>query len=312
MIEYTSIVTIHIHPTKPTMKALVYNGAGKPALEEKPRPTLQCPTDAIVKLTHTTVCGTDLHILRGDSPEVPPGTTLGHEGVGTVDAVGPGVGAFKKGDRVLVSCISSCGRCEYCRKGMYSHCATGGWLLGRTIDGTQAEFVRVPHADTSLYSAPEGVDPAALVMLSDIFPTGFECGVLNARVRPGSTVAIVGAGPVGLAALITAQLYSPAWVLVVDPDRNRLEVARRFGARDVAEPERAVQAVRDLTDGRGCDAVIECVGLRTTFEQCQELVAPGGIIANIGVHGGSVTLHLDKLWAKNISTSLNSWWAGEG
>lgn len=212
------------------MKALVYHGPGKKALEDKPIPVIKDATDAIVKITHTTICGTDLHILKGDVPTCEPGRILGHEGVGIVHKAGSGVTAFKAGDRVLVSCISSCGKCEYCRKGMYSHCTTGGWILGHRIDGTQAEYVRTPHADTSLYHIPEGADEEALVMLSDILPTGFECGVLNGKVEPGSVVAIVGAGPIGLAALLTAQFYAPAEIIMVDPDENRLKVAMRFGA----------------------------------------------------------------------------------
>ncbi len=212
------------------MKALVYLGPGKKSLEERPKPDITAPTDAIVKITKTTICGTDLHILKGDVPTCQPGRILGHEGVGIVDKVGPAVTAFKPGDRVLISCVSACGKCDYCRKLMYSHCTTGGWILGNTIDGTQAEFVRIPHADTSLYPIPAGADEEALVMLSDILPTGFECGVLNGKVQPGSTVAIVGSGPIGLAALLTAQFYSPAEIIMIDLDDNRLEVAKRFGA----------------------------------------------------------------------------------
>ena len=212
------------------MKALVYQGPAKKALEERPKPEITAPTDAIVKITKTTICGTDLHILKGDVPTCQPGRILGHEGVGIVDKVGPAVTAFKPGDHVLISCISACGKCEYCRKQMYSHCTTGGWILGNKIDGTQAEFVRIPYADTSLYPIPDGADEEALVMLSDILPTGFECGVLNGKVQPGSTVAIVGAGPIGLAALLTAQFYSPAEIIMIDLDDNRLEVAKRFGA----------------------------------------------------------------------------------
>ncbi|HML27390.1 MAG TPA: alcohol dehydrogenase catalytic domain-containing protein, partial [Hyphomicrobium sp.] len=212
------------------MKALVYKGPGLKAVEDRPIPDVKNPTDAIVKITKTTICGTDLHILKGDVPTCTPGRILGHEGTGVVEKVGPGVTSFKPGDRVLISCISACGRCEYCRKGMYSHCTTGGWILGNVIDGTQAEYVRIPHADTSLYLIPEGLDEEALVMLSDILPTGFECGVLNGKVAPGSSVAIVGAGPIGMAALLTAQFYSPAEIIMIDPDSTRLEVAKRFGA----------------------------------------------------------------------------------
>jgi len=204
------------------MKALVYHGPGQKAWEEHAKPTVIDPTDAIVRVTKTTICGTDLHILKGDLASCKPGRILGHEGVGVIDSVGPAVTAFKAGDRVLISCVSACGKCEYCRKGMFSHCTTGGWILGNTIDGTQAEFVRTPHADTSLYPIPERADEEALVMLSDILPTGFECGVLNGKVQPGATVAIVGSGPIGLAALLTAQFYSPAEIIMIDLDDNRL------------------------------------------------------------------------------------------
>lgn len=285
------------------MKALVYEGPGKKSLEERPVPGINAATDAIVKVTKTTICGTDLHILKGDVPTCTPGRILGHEGVGIVEEVGAGVTQFKKGDHVLISCISACGKCEYCRKGMYSHCTTGGWILGNTIDGTQAEYVRIPHADTSLYPIPEGADEEALVMLSDILPTGFECGVLNGKVEPGATVAIVGSGPIGLAALLTAQFYSPAEIIMVDLDENRLETARRFGATQTvkASGEEAKRQVLALTGGRGVDAAIEAVGIPPTFELCQEIVAPGGTIANIGVHGTKVDLHLEKLWSQNIA-----------
>ena len=203
------------------MQALVYNGPGRKSVEDRLKPTITMPGDAIVRITRTTICGTDLHILKGDVATCQPGTVLGHEGVGVIDEVGAAVTSFKAGDRVLISCISACGRCDACRKGMYSHCATGGWILGNRIDGTQAEFVRIPHADTSLYPIPAGADEEALVMLSDILPTGFECGVLNGKVQPGSSVAIVGTGPIGLAALLTAQLYSPAEIIVIDLDENQ-------------------------------------------------------------------------------------------
>ena len=211
--------------------------------------------------------------------------------------------SFKPGDRVLISCVSACGKCEFCRKGMFSHCTTGGWILGNTIDGTQAEFVRIPHADTSLYPIPEGADEEALVMLSDILPTGFECGVLNGKVQPGSSVAIVGSGPIGLAALLTAQFYSPAAIIMIDLDDSRLEVARRFGATHTINSSggKAVEALMALTEGRGADTAIEAVGIPATFELCEQIVAAGGIIANIGVHGVPATLHLERLWDRNIA-----------
>ncbi|OCL06267.1 alcohol dehydrogenase GroES domain-containing protein [Glonium stellatum] len=283
------------------MKALVYNGANSLALEERPKPSPAKATDAVVKLTYSTICGTDLHITKGDVPTCKPGTILGHEGVGIIEDVGAGVGSFKKGDSVLISCISACGTCEYCRKGMTSHCVSGGWVLGNKIDGTQAEFVRIPNAESSLYKIPKGVDPKAMVMLSDILPTGFECGVLNGKVEPGSSVVIVGSGPVGLAALITAQLYSPSLLIMVDTDENRLKVAKQFGAHYTTTPDKAEGLVKELTDSKGCDTVIEAVGVPAAFHQCQELVAPGGTIANVGVHGVKADIYLEKLWDRNIS-----------
>lgn len=285
------------------MKALVYNGPGKKALENRPRPTIQAPTDAVVRITKTTICGTDLHILKGDVTTCRPGTVLGHEGVGIVDTVGAGVSTFRPGDRVLISCISACGRCDYCRKGMFSHCSTGGWILGNRIDGTQAEFVRIPYADTSLYPIPAGADEEALVMLSDILPTGFECGVLNGKVQVGGSVAIVGSGPIGLAALLTAQFYAPAQIIMIDLDDNRLSVSQRFGATHTVNSSdgRAAAQVMKLTDGRGVDTAIEAVGIPATFELCQDIVAPGGTIANVGVHGAKVDLHLERLWSHNVT-----------
>ena len=285
------------------MKALIYQGPAKKAVEERPKPEITAPTDAIVRVTKTTICGTDLHILKGDVPSCQPGRILGHEGVGVIDTAGSGVTAFKSGDRVLISCISSCGKCVYCRKLMYSHCTTGGWILGNTIDGTQAEFVRIPYADTSLYHIPDGADEEALVMLSDILPTGFECGVLNGKVQPGTTVAIVGAGPIGLAALLTAQFYSPADIVMIDLDDNRLEMAKRFGATAVVNSTdgKALEKVLKMTGNRGVDTAIEAVGIPATFELCEGIVAPGGTIANIGVHGKKVDLHLEHLWDRNIT-----------
>jgi alcohol dehydrogenase len=285
------------------MKAFVYLGPAKKAVEERPKPDITAPTDAIVKITKTTICGTDLHILKGDVPTCQPGRILGHEGVGIIDKVGSAVTAFKAGDRVLISCISACGKCEYCRRQMFSHCTTGGWILGNTIDGTQAEFVRIPYADNSLYPIPEGADEEALVMLSDILPTGFECGVLNGKVQPGATVAIVGSGPIGLAALLTAQFYSPAEIIMIDLDNNRLETARRFGATAVVNSTdgNAVATIMKMTGKRGVDTAIEAVGIPATFELCQKIIAPGGTIANIGVHGKKVDLHLENLWDRNIT-----------
>jgi alcohol dehydrogenase len=285
------------------MKALVYLGPENHALQDRPKPAIAAATDAIVRMTRTTICGTDLHILKGDVPSCTPGRILGHEGVGIIDAVGSGVSTFKPGDAVLISCISSCGTCVYCRKLMYSHCTTGGWILGNKIDGTQAQFVRIPHADTSLYPVPAGADEEALVMLSDILPTGFECGVLNGKVTPGSTVAIVGAGPIGLASLLTAQFFAPSEIIVVDLDASRLDVAKRFGASTTINSTdgRAQEKIMQLTGNRGVDTAIEAVGIPATFELCENIIGPGGIIANIGVHGTQVSLHLERLWDRNIT-----------
>ena len=285
------------------MRAIVYAGPGRKSLEQRAKPQLRFPGDAIVRLVKTTICGTDLHILKGDVPSVSPGRILGHEGVGVIEAVGPAVLNFKPGDRVLISCISADGTCEYCRRGMYSHCLNGGWILGNTIDGCQAEYVRTPHADSSLYRIPEGADEEALVLLSDILPTGFECGVLNGKVEPGGTVAIVGAGPIGLAALLTAQFYSPAQLIMIDLDDARLDYGKRFGASAVINNRGggAAEKVKALTGGRGVDTAIEAVGVPETFELCEQLVAPGGIIANIGVHGRKADLHLETLWSANIA-----------
>lgn len=285
------------------MKALVYEGPGRKSLMERPMPKIAAATDAIVKVTRTTICGTDLHILKGDVPTCTPGRILGHEGVGVVDQIGSAVTAFKPGDHVIVSCISSCGKCDYCRRGMYSHCAHGGWILGNKIDGTQAEYVRIPFADTSLYHVPADAEEDALVMLSDILPTGFECGVLNGKIEPGSTVAIIGAGPIGLAALLTARFYSPSEIIMVDMDDNRLQMSSRFGATNVINNKdgKAVEKIMKITDGRGVDTAIEAVGVPATFIMCEDIVAPGGTIANIGVHGVKADLHLERLWDRNIA-----------
>ncbi|HVR69633.1 MAG TPA: zinc-dependent alcohol dehydrogenase family protein [Vicinamibacteria bacterium] len=285
------------------MKALVYHGPGKRSWEDKPRAAIREASDAVVRITTSTICGTDLHILKGDVPSVTDGRILGHEGVGVVEQVGTAVTGFRAGDKVLISCITSCAKCDFCKKGMYSHCRSGGWILGNTIDGTQAEYVRVPHADTSLYRLPADGDEEAFVMLSDIFPTGFECGVLNGQVKPGDTVAIVGAGPIGLATLLTAQFYSPAEIVMVDLDANRLDVARSLGATKLVDSSdgKAVDTVMALTGGAGVDVAVEAVGIPATFDICQGIVAPGGRIANVGVHGKPVQLQLERLWSHNIT-----------
>jgi len=285
------------------MLALVYRGPGARVWEEKPKPTILAATDAIVRISTTTICGTDLHILKGDVPEVTDGRILGHEGVGVVDAVGSGVMDIRVGDKVLISCITSDGKCDFCRRGMYSHCRNGGWILGHLIDGTQAEYVRIPYADTSLYPLPPAADEEAMAMLSDTLPTGFECGTLYGQVQPGDTVAIVGAGPVGLAVLLTAQFFSPAEIIMIDVDGYRLEVARSFGATQTVNSAdgKTVERVMAMTNGAGVNVAVEAVGIPATFDICQQIVAPGGHLANVGVHGKPVEFHLERLWSANIT-----------
>ncbi len=285
------------------MKALVYGGPGQKTWQDVPLPELTDPQDAIVRVDAVTICGTDLHILKGDVPEVEPGRILGHEAVGTILEIGEGVQNLAVGDRVLVSCISGCGRCSYCRQGSYGQCrGGGGWVLGHLIDGTQAEFVRVPFADTSLYPIPDAVSDESALMLADIMPTAYEVGVLNGHVSPGDTVAIVGAGPIGLAAITAAQLFSPAHVVAIDISSRRLEAAKRFGAgHTVLASDSPQTLISELTGGLGADLAIEAVGVPDSFEMCTSLVRPGGRIANVGVHGTSVTLHLETLWSKNVT-----------
>ncbi|TPQ22473.1 zinc-dependent alcohol dehydrogenase family protein [Streptomyces sporangiiformans] len=285
------------------MKALVFHGPGESAWEDVADPGLQDATDAIVRVDTTTICGTDLHILKGDVPEVPPGTVLGHEAVGEVVEIGSDVRTVRPGDRVLVSCITACGRCRFCRDGAYGQClGGGGWILGHLINGAQAEYVRVPHADLSVHLLPGAVDSKDAVLLADIFPTAYEVGVLNGCVRPGDTVAVVGAGPIGLAAIVAAQLYSPERIIAVDLAPTRLDAAKRLGADAVVDAmEEPELLVADLTEGLGADVVVEAVGVPESFEACLRMVRPGGRVANVGVHGKPVTLHLEELWIKNVT-----------
>jgi len=284
------------------MKALVYDGPGKIDLKEVPVPHITRPTDALIRVTRTTICGTDLGIIKGKVPDVKPGTTLGHEGVGIVEEVGASVRNFKKGDHVLISCITSDGTCEYCKKGVYAHCEDGGWILGHLINGTQAEYVCIPHADNSLHHIPANVDEEALVMLSDILPTGYEIGVLNGQVKPGDTIAIVGSGPIGMAALLTAQFYSPARIYMIDLDDNRLATAKKFGATDTINSQKEDPIKKIMAETKdGVDVAIEAVGVPATFHVCQNIVRPTGHIAVVGVHGHSVDLQLERLWIQNIT-----------
>jgi alcohol dehydrogenase len=286
-----------------TMKALVYNGPGARIWDDVPEPVIKDPEDAIVRVDAVTICGTDLHILKGDVPTVDKGRILGHEAVGTVETVGAGVRGVKPGDRVLISCISACGRCRYCREGHYGQClGGGGWILGHRIDGTQAEKVRVPFADRSVHLLPDSVSDEAAVLLADILPTSYEVGVLSGRVSPGDVVAIVGAGPIGLAAIITARLFSPSQIVAIDPAPARQEAALKFGANLAVGPDDDVAGiVRELGGGLGADVAIEAVGIPQTFEMCTDLVRPGGTVANVGVHGAPATLHLESLWIRNVT-----------
>jgi alcohol dehydrogenase len=286
------------------MRALVYHGPGNKAWEEVSDPAIEADTDAIVRVDSVTICGTDLHILKGDVPAVTDGRVLGHEAVGTVEQVGSGVKNVKVGDRVLVSCISACGACRYCRQAMYGQCiGGGGWILGHLINGTQAEYVRVPFADTSTYTVPDGVSDDEVLMLADILPTGYEVGVLNGAVSPGSVVAVVGAGPIGLAAIMGAKLFSPAHIVAIDLADSRLDAAKQFGADVVVNnsSQDPIEVVKGLTGGLGADVSVEAVGVPATFELCTQLIRPGGRVANIGVHGEPATLHLEELWIKNVT-----------
>jgi alcohol dehydrogenase len=301
----SAINTLIFIGMKTTMKGLVYNGPGKIALSDIPVPSILKPTDVIVKITKTTICGTDLGILHGKMATVKPGTTLGHEGVGIVEEAGSTVRNFKKGDHVIISCITSDGTCEYCKKQLYAHCEEGGWILGNTINGTQAEYVRIPHADNSLHPIPAGADEEALVMLSDILPTGHEIGVVSGQVKPGDTLAIVGAGPIGMSALLTAQFYSPAKIYMIDLDDDRLKMAKTFGATHTINSGNEDAVKRILSETKdGVDVAIEAVGAPATFDICQGIVRPGGHIANIGVHGKSVDLQIQDLWTRNISITM--------
>jgi alcohol dehydrogenase len=286
------------------MKAIVYHGPGDKRWEDVPDPKIIDDTDAIVRVDAVTICGTDLHILKGDVPTVEEGRILGHEAIGTVEEVGDGVKNVAVGDRVLISCISACGRCAYCRDGSYSQClGGGGWILGHLIDGTQAEKVRVPFADTSTHPVPEGASDETTLMLADILPTGYEVGVLNGVVEPGAVVAVVGTGPIGLAAILAARLFSPSEIIAIDLADSRLQAAERFGATTTINNSTgdAVARVREMTDGLGADVAIEAVGVPETFEQCARLIRPGGRVANVGVHGEAATLHLEELWIRNIT-----------
>ena len=286
------------------MKALVYHGPGQRGWDDVPDPSIIDPTDIVVRIDTSTICGSDLHILKGDVPETPPGTVLGHEAVGTVEEIGAGVSTVAGGDRVLLSCISACGRCRYCKEARYGQClGGGGWIFGHLIDGLQAEYARVPFADNSVFKVPDGLTDEQVLFLADILPTAYEVGVLNARISPGDVVAIVGAGPIGLAAMLTAQLYTPGRIVAIDLADSRLESAGKFGADTTINNGRedAITRIMELTDGLGADVALEAVGMAETFELAVELIRPGGRVANIGVHGRPATLHLENLWTRDVT-----------
>src|SRR5271169_6796910 len=286
------------------MKALVYHGPGQRGWDTVDDPTILDPTDAIVRIDTSTICGTDLHILKGDVPETTPGTILGHEAVGTVVEVGPSVTTVVPGDRVLMSCVSACGRCRFCKEGRYGQClGGGGWIFGHLINGLQAEYARVPFADNSVYKVPQQLTDEQVLFLADILPTSYEVGVLNGMVGPGDVVAVVGSGPIGLAAILTARLFSPGSIIAIDLADSRLESARRFGADTTINngSEDPVATVMELTDGLGADVAFEAVGMPQTFELATELIRPGGRVANIGVHGKPAELHLEKLWIRDVT-----------
>lgn len=285
------------------MKALTYGGPGRRVWRDVADPTIGHPEDALVKIDAVTICGTDLHILKGDVPEVTSGRVLGHEAVGTVLETGASVAGFAAGDRVLISCVAGCGRCLYCRANRDGQCVGGGgWTLGHTIDGTQAEMVRVPYADRGLHHLPESVSDEQALLLADILPTAYEVGVRNGRVSPGSSVAIVGAGPIGLAAVVAARLMTPSLLVVVDPADERRAAAKRLGANlVVASADEAMELTRTATDGLGFDTVIEAVGIPAAFELCADMVRPTGTVANVGVHGAPVSLHLERLWSRDVT-----------
>ena len=286
------------------MKALVYHGPGQRGWDDVPDPTIIDPTDIVVRIDTSTICGSDLHILKGDVPETTPGTVLGHEAVGTVQEIGASVSTVAVGDRVLLSCISACGRCRYCREARYGQClGGGGWIFGHTINGLQAEYARVPFADNSVFKVPEHLSDEQVLFIADILPTAYEVGVLNGKVSPGDVVAIVGAGPVGLSAILTARLYTPGRIVSIDLADSRLASAAQFGADTTINNGRedALARVMELTDGLGADVALEAVGVPDTFELACQLIRPGGRVANIGVHGHSATLHLEKLWTRDVT-----------
>ncbi|KZT20546.1 alcohol dehydrogenase GroES domain-containing protein [Neolentinus lepideus HHB14362 ss-1] len=284
------------------MKGLVFLGKGEYAVEERPIPKIALPGDAVVKMSKTTICGTDLHIIRGEITNVALGRILGHEGVGIITSVGAAVKSFKPGDKVIVTGIIPCGTCVFCKRGTYGHCTTGGWMIGNTLDGTHGEYVRVPYADTGLNLVPDGVDEVSGVMIADVLPSALECGVLSGKVQPGSTVAIVGAGPVGLGVVLAAHLYSPMKIIVIDTDENRLNLATQVGATHiVVSGPNTVKTVMGITSGAGVDTAVEAVGSPAAFDMCQQIVGVGGTIANIGIHGAKIDLDLARLWNKNIT-----------
>lgn len=289
-----------------TMKAFVYHGPEKMSLDQVPKPTIIKPTDAIVKVTTSTICGTDKHIRHGGMPEVEPGRIIGHEFCGIVEEVGSSVNKFKKGDRVAVSCVTQCMDCYYCRRGMYSQCTTGSWIFGYMIDGCQADYVRVPYADSGMYIIPDSLTDEDVLFVGDILSTGY-FGAENGNIQPGDTVAVFGSGPVGMCAMATARLWGPARIVAVDIDDSRLEFAKKNGWADYAlNPQKVdvVQALKDMTGGRGADVTIEANGFEPTFKGAIDGVRAGGTVSLIGVFEKPQVVEMNKLWKKNIAIKM--------
>lgn len=289
-----------------TMKAFVYHGPEKMSLDQVPKPTIIKPTDAIVKVTTSTICGTDKHIRHGGMPEVEPGRIIGHEFCGIVEEVGSSVNKFKKGDKVAVSCVTQCMDCYYCRRGMYSQCTTGSWIYGYMIDGCQADYVRVPYADSGMYIIPDSLTDEDVLFVGDILSTGY-FGAENGNIQPGDTVAVFGSGPVGMCAMATARLWGPARIVAVDIDDSRLEFAKKNGWADYGlNPQKVdvVQALKDMTGGRGADVTIEANGFEPTFKGAIDGVRAGGTVSLIGVFEKPQVVEMNKLWIKNIAIKM--------
>ena len=289
---------------KKTMRAVVYQEKGRFALEERPAPEILDPGDAVVRVTLASICSSDLHIKGGFVPRARPGVIVGHEMVGVVERVGPQVTRVVPGDRVAVNVETFCGSCFFCRRGAVNNCAdpAGGWALGCRIDGGQAEYVRVPYADNGLTRIPDGVTDRQALFTGDILSTGFWAAQLG-EIREGDTVAVLGAGPTGLCAMMCARLYRPACVVAVEPDPARRALALARGWADLAlEPgEQTLERLRALTGGRGADVVIEAAGGPNTFQTAWQAARPAGIVVVAAMYEESQSLPLPEMYGKNLT-----------